>query len=123
MNKPCIIANWKMNFDQMGIERFFSRFSLDNVVLERCRAVICPTYVYLEKVKSLIGDKELLLGAQNIFSEEKGAYTGEVAASQLADIGCRYVILGHSERRRYFNEDNELVNKKVKLALLSTQNQ
>jgi triosephosphate isomerase len=106
-----------MNLDRMGIERFFSRFSLDNAALEQCRVVVCPTYVYLEKVKAMIGDKELALGAQNIFSEEKGAYTGEVAARQLADAGCRYVILGHSERRRYFGENDQLVNSKIKLAL------
>ncbi len=79
--------------------------------------VICPAFTALDEVSEIIYDSNIQLGAQDMHWEDKGAYTGEVSASMLKDVGCEYVIIGHSERREYFAENNQTVNKKVKAAL------
>ncbi len=78
--------------------------------------VICPPFVSLATVKEIIKGSAIKLGAQNLYFEEKGAYTGEISPLMLAEL-CEFVIIGHSERRQYFNETNEIVNKKIKAAL------
>jgi triosephosphate isomerase len=78
--------------------------------------VICPPFVSLATVKEIIKGSSIKLGAQNLYFEEKGAYTGEISPPMLAEL-CEFVIIGHSERRQYFNETNEIVNKKIKAAL------
>lgn len=115
--KPIIIANWKMNLSSSGLERFFSHFTIDDKDLDKVQTIFCPSFTLLSQVCSFISDRPLALGAQNVFWEERGAYTGEVSAQQLSDVGCQYVIVGHSERRRLFNEDDEMVNKKIQLVL------
>lgn len=79
--------------------------------------VICPPFTSLSVVKEVIKNSNLKLGAQNMHYELKGAYTGEISPEFLKEIGCQYVIIGHSERRKYFREDDELINKKLKTAL------
>ncbi len=79
--------------------------------------IVCPPFTTLNEVNELTYDSNIRLGAQDMHWEDKGAYTGEVSASMLKDVGCEYVIIGHSERREYFGESNEIVNKKVKAAL------
>jgi len=81
--------------------------------IKKVKVVICPPFVYLPILKK----SNLALGAQNCFWEEKGAFTGEVSAKMLKDSGCRYVILGHSERRRRFGETDEIINKKIRAAI------
>lgn len=115
--KPYIIANWKMNLDLAGVERFLSRFDMTESDLAKVNMIVCPSFVFLEKVHSLIGNRTIAVGGQNLFWEGQGAYTGEVAARQLIDVGCKYVIVGHSERRGLFNEDDAMVNKKIQIAL------
>ena len=78
--------------------------------------VVCPPFISLAAVRELIRGSSIKLGAQNLFYEEKGAYTGEISPLMLADL-CQFVIIGHSERRQYFNETGEIINKKVKAAL------
>lgn len=99
MRRPFVAGNWKMNLDLA---------SADALVRELCRTVgaspridiaVCPSAVYLLPVRKLLDDSSIRLGAQNCWSEPKGAFTGEVSAVMLKDAGCRYVILGHSERR------------------------
>ncbi len=79
--------------------------------------LLCPPFTALAEVAEVIAETKILLGAQNMYWEEKGAYTGEVSPLMLKDAGCTYVIIGHSERRQYFGETDETVNKKVRAAL------
>ena len=79
--------------------------------------VLCTPFIHLAEIKKIISREALFLGAQNCASEESGAYTGEVSAEMIKSAGASYVIIGHSERRAYFSEDNPTLNKKVKLAL------
>lgn len=109
--KNLIAANWKLNpTSQKEALDIFE--GIENGVKDLNSAVvICPPSIYLGLLKGLP------LGAQNIYFEEKGAFTGEISASMLKDLGAEYVIIGHSERRKYFGETDELVNKKIKSAL------
>ena len=101
--KPLIVANWKCNpAKEKEAKRLFNS-------VKKTKAVICPPLIYLKSLAPYVG-----LGAQNCFWEKKGAFTGEVSPAMLKNIGCQYVIVGHSERRRYFNETDEVVNKKLK---------
>ncbi len=81
--------------------------------------VLCPPFVFMEKVKQILNQSEILLGAQNVFHEIKGTFTGEISVPMLKDSGCEYVILGHSERKRYFHESFEDINKKIIAVLKS----
>jgi triosephosphate isomerase len=85
--------------------------------LNRVEVVVCPPFPSLEAVGRLLEGSPIRLGAQNMYDRDDGAYTGEVSASMLVAAGCRYVILGHSERRQYFQETDEFINRKVKKAL------
>jgi len=111
--KPYIVANWKMNLDKMNLDSFFNNMKWDEIDLDKMNIVLCPSYVFISDTKGQIGNKKIGLGAQNVFWEANGAFTGEVSARQLADAGCQYVIVGHSERREFFGESNEIVNMKV----------
>ena len=86
--------------------------------LDKVSVVVCPPFTVLGDVYRIIKDSPVKLGAQDIFWEREGAFTGEISPIMLKDVGCSFVIIGHSERRKYFGEDNEIVNKKVKSALM-----
>lgn len=110
--KPLIIANWKCNpTNQNEANEIFDSIKKGVKSLKNIEIVICPPFIYLPLLKSLI------LGAQNCFWEEKGAYTGEISPIMLKNLGIDYVIIGHSERRKYFRETDEEINKKIKKAL------
>lgn len=121
MKKNIIIANWKMN---LGLSQ---TISLTKDILSGLKKnkkdwakidiILCPSYVYLSEVKNLINKSDIALGAQDCFWEERGAYTGEVSPAQLKEMDCQYVIIGHSERRQYLNETDEMIHKKIKTAL------
>jgi triosephosphate isomerase len=116
MSKRIVIANWKMNpVSEKEAEKLIKNTNKSFSGLKKTEIVLCVPNIYISKLKKYA--KKLKLGAQNCFFEESGAYTGEVSAEMLYDIGARYVILGHSERREYFQETNEDVNKKIKAAL------
>ena len=120
MRKKIIAGNWKMNmtFDegQKLTSEIVNMFKDENI--QDVHVVLNPPFPHLFPVKKLIGDTPgVYLGAQNCSDKESGAFTGEVSAKILASFGAQYVIIGHSERREYFKENNELLSVKVKQAL------
>jgi len=115
--KPLIAANWKMNMDIKSAVSFIKDFKNHIKNTKDTEIVICAPFTLLYELKKLLNKTNITLGAQNMYFEKEGAFTGEVSALMLKDIGCEYVILGHSERRQYFNETDELINKKIKAAL------
>ena len=116
MRLPMIAGNWKMNTTVSDAVKLVKSMlgGLDKI--DGVEKVICPPFVSLAAVKDLIKGSSVKLGAQNVFYEEKGAFTGEISPLMLADL-CEYVIIGHSERRQYFGETGEIIDKKVKAAL------
>ena len=101
--KPFIVANWKMNPISLAkAKQLFNE-------IKKTKAIICPPFVYLSALRTS--------GAQDCFWENQGAFTGEVSPKQLKDFGCKYVLIGHSERRKYQGETEEMINKKLKAVL------
>jgi len=114
--KPLVIANWKMNPATLSeAKELFNSVAERTKDIKNVQVVICPPFLYLSTILNTKYD--IKIGGQNCFWEEKGAFTGEVSAKQLSNLGCRYVVLGHSERRKYFNETDEMINKKITAAL------
>ncbi len=116
MRIPMIAGNWKMNTTLGEAIKLVSEMRQGLDQIENVDKVLCPPFISLAAVKGLIEGSSIKLGAQNLYFEEKGAYTGEVSPLMLADL-CDFVIIGHSERRQYFNEGGEMIDKKVKAAL------
>ena len=116
MRVPMIAGNWKMNTTLSEALELVNemRQGLDQIA--HVDKLICPPFISLAAVRELIKGSSIKLGAQNIYFEEKGAYTGEISPLMLADL-CEFVIIGHSERRQYFNETGEITNKKIRAAL------
>ena len=115
MRKPIIAGNWKMNntiHQSLELVRELRPLVKD----AKCEVVICPAYICLSEVVKAVEGSNIKVGAQNMYFEESGAYTGEVSAAMLKELNISYVIIGHSERRQYFNETDETVNKKIKTA-------
>lgn len=118
MRIPLLAGNWKMNTTvskAVELARILRR-SLDAIT--NVDRVLCPPFVSLEPVSRVLRGSSLGLGAQNMYFETKGAYTGEISPLMLVDL-CQFVIIGHSERRQYFAENGELINRKVRAALSS----
>lgn len=116
MRKAIIAGNWKMNNtieDSLKMVKELKEYDLN----ENVEAVLCVPFLNLLPVKEELEGTRVKLGAQNMHWEEAGAYTGEVSPLMLKEIGVEYVILGHSERRQYFNETDEMVNKKMHSAI------
>jgi triosephosphate isomerase (TIM) len=114
-----IVGNLKMNLlSPQERERYLSWMDkeLKNKKLKNSEIVLCPSFVHLEAFKKW-SNKKVKLGAQNMFPEEKGSYTGEISPMMLKNLGCEYVILGHSERRRYLSENDHEINLKIISAL------
>ena len=115
MRKPIIAGNWKMNKTVDEAVKMIEE--LKPLVKDAtCDVVVCPTFVCLDAVKKAVAGSNIKVAAQNMHFEESGAFTGEVAPGMLEAMGIDYVVLGHSERREYFNETDEALNKKVKAA-------
>ncbi len=116
MKKIMIAGNWKMNtnlFEAQVLAEYIFGGVLQKPDL-KVDVVLCPPFVNLSTVASVLKDtKKVLLGAQNCYHEVKGAYTGEISVPMLTEVGCKYIIIGHSERRTIFGETDELINKKV----------
>ncbi|MGD9569812.1 MAG: triose-phosphate isomerase [Sedimentibacter sp.] len=118
MRKTLIAGNWKMNNDiEQSLKLVESLKYLSNSFDENVDVLVCPAFTSLYIIKQALIGTNIKIGAQNMHFEDKGAYTGEVSPLMLKNMGVEYVIIGHSERRQYFNETNETVNKKLKSAL------
>jgi triosephosphate isomerase len=116
MRKPLIAGNWKMNTTLSEAMVLVKKMRPDLERIKDVEKVICPPFISLAPIKKLIEGSSIKLGAQNIYFEEKGAYTGEISPLMLAEL-CEFVIIGHSERRQYFKETGEIIDKKVRAAL------
>ncbi|MFI3210226.1 MAG: triose-phosphate isomerase [Peptostreptococcaceae bacterium] len=116
MRKPIIAGNWKMNKTIAESVAFINEIK-DQVTTDKVEAVICAPFLALKDLKEVTNGTNIKIGAQNMHFEESGAFTGEVAPAMLKEIGVDYVVIGHSERREYYNETDETVNKKVLKAL------
>ncbi|HPT39634.1 MAG TPA: triose-phosphate isomerase [Candidatus Omnitrophota bacterium] len=119
MRKPIIAGNWKMYKtinEAIDLANGLKRqlFKLDFASVE---VVLCPVFTALSEVAEILNETDIGLGAQDVYWQEEGAFTGEVSPVMLKDAGCQYVIIGHSERRQFFGETNETVNLKIKASL------
>src|SRR3989344_9157878 len=113
-----VIANWKMNPQTpKEAEKLFGDVAKAVSRVKNTQIVICPPFIYLERLKRI--SRKISLGAQDAFFGDVGAFTGEVSPEMLYELGVKYVILGHSERRA-MGEDNKIINKKLKAALASS---
>ncbi|MBL7152042.1 MAG: triose-phosphate isomerase [Candidatus Omnitrophica bacterium] len=117
MRKIIIAGNWKMYKTIKEGQELVNALKRDLYNIENIDIVICPPYTLLSCLADMLIESNISLGAQDLFWEDEGAFTGEVSARMLKDAGCTFVIIGHSERRQYFGEINESVNKKLKAAL------
>jgi triosephosphate isomerase len=116
MLKPMIAANWKMNKSVRETEEFITSFVPMVKDVTDVDILIAPPFTSLNAAAALLHKSGVKLAGQNVYYEEKGAFTGEISPVMLLDAGCTSVIIGHSERRQYFSETNEIVNKKIKIA-------
>ena len=114
MRKKIVAGNWKMNtLPAEGVELAKGVAAGRKDVCDCVTLIVCPPFTHLSSVIETLKGSNVEVGAQDCASEAKGAYTGEVAASMIAALGCKYVILGHSERRQYYGETSETLNKKM----------
>jgi triosephosphate isomerase len=119
MRKPFVAGNWKMNTDShSSVNLAESITSVSSEIAERSvRVAVFPPFVYLHLVFKALSVSNIAVGAQDLYFEQNGAFTGEISASMLKDIGCTYALCGHSERRHVIGERDELINKKVAAAI------
>jgi triosephosphate isomerase len=118
MRTKVVAGNWKMNNDLNGSINLISEIKkglADKKI--NVTAIVCPPFISLETANTLLKDSTVKLGAQNMYFEENGAFTGEISPTMLKSVGCEFVILGHSERRTIFGESNQIINKKIKTAV------
>jgi len=112
-----IIANWKMKLTLAETLNLAKEMKIKFAKFSKGTVVVCPNFISLAEIKKVLKTSPIKLGAQNVFWEEKGAYTGEVSPGQLVEAGCNYVIIGHSERRKYLLENYAMIHQKLKNVL------
>ena len=117
MRRKFIGGNWKMHGTQTELTKLTKNIIEASIDFSNMDVVLFPSFVYLTHIYQLLSHSQVALGAQNLSEYKKGAYTGEISATMLKDIGCRYVIVGHSERRHLYGENNALVAKKFKTTI------
>lgn len=119
MRKPFIAGNWKMNMDSESAVALASGLAAELSGVDTVDVAVCPPFVYLAGVAGALSASNINVGSQNVYFEEKGAFTGETSCGMLKDVGCAYAIVGHSERRHVMGETDELINKKVSAVIES----
>ena len=119
MRKPFIAGNWKMNTDRRGAVGLATGLAQELRDIETVDIAVCPPFVYLDAVAGALNSSNIALGAQDVYFEPNGAFTGEISCAMLKDVGCTYAIVGHSERRHKIGETDELINKKISAAISS----
>jgi len=120
MRKPFVAGNWKMNTDSQSSIRLADEIAARTMETagDKAKIAVIPPFVYLPAVVKALGSSNIAVGAQDVYYEKNGAFTGEISVSMLKDAGCSYVLCGHSERRHIIGETDELINKKVTAAIL-----
>ncbi len=113
MRKYIIAGNWKMNKTFAEASELSKLITRDFAECTSIDIVLCPSYTAIKSVSDVVSETQIKIGAQNVSSQDDGAFTGEISHTMLKDLFVKYVILGHSERREYLNESNELINKKL----------
>lgn len=113
MRKYIIAGNWKMNKTFAEASELSKLIARDFAECTSIDIVLCPSYTAIKSVSDVVSETQIKIGAQNVSSQDDGAFTGEISHTMLKDLFVKYVILGHSERREYLNESNELINKKL----------
>jgi len=119
MRKPFVAGNWKMNTNSHSSVKLVEAIACETskIAGNSIDVTICPPFVYLQSAVKTLTATHIAVGAQNTYYEQEGAFTGEISVSMLKDIGCTYVLCGHSERRHVIGETDELINKKVTSAI------
>jgi len=117
MRKKFVAGNWKMYTNAATAKQLATTVMRGLGTEDRVTVAVCPPFPYLKVVAEVLSGSRVHLGAQNAYPEKEGAFTGEVSPAMLLDVGCRYVIIGHSERRHKMGETEEFINRKVKAAL------
>jgi triosephosphate isomerase len=112
MRQVFIAGNWKMNGSRASIKELLDGLKAGIGSVTKAKVAVCAPYIYLPEVAAQLAGTPIAWGAQNVSTEAKGAFTGEIAASMIADFNCKYIIVGHSERRSYYGESDEVVAKK-----------
>jgi hypothetical protein len=115
--RKLLVANWKMHFVRAQALEYLKIFTERVRNIKKTELVLAPPFTLLETVGRALQKTQIKLAAQNLFYERQGAFTGEISPVMLKDVGCQYVIVGHSERRRLFGETDEIINKKLRLLL------
>jgi triosephosphate isomerase len=117
MRRPIVAGNWKMHGSRAENARLIEELLAGAPAQPRATCVVCPPFVYLQEAARLLRDSAISLGAQDVCADAQGAFTGEVSAAMLKDVGCEYVIVGHSERRLLYRESDQLIARKFGAAL------
>ena len=116
MRKPMVAGNWKMNGSSESVKELMAGIKNGMGSVGNTEVVVCPPAVYISRVVGAAADTDIKVGSQNVCDEDKGAFTGEISADMLKDIGCEYAIIGHSERRALYGESDELIAKRFAAA-------
>ncbi|HZK77016.1 MAG TPA: triose-phosphate isomerase, partial [Candidatus Kapabacteria bacterium] len=119
MRPKLIAGNWKMHGTLKETRKLLIPLCEKSSAFKRVEVAVCPPFTSLFIAKQQLGNSHIKLGAQNCYLGSEGAFTGEISTAMLVDIGCEYVILGHSERRQFFGESDELISKKIRAALVA----
>lgn len=115
--KKLLLANWKMELNESSTLDLVFQLKKSIKKISKVEVAIAPSFIYLKEIKNLLGRSNIKLAAQNVAPADKGKYTGEISAAMLKELGCKYSIVGHSERRIKLNETDELINRKINQCL------